>query len=60
MLIRNKSCGRHQAKRRKEENPHISKPEGQEGLPQHQHYPLANRREDRNPKYHKEQQEDVA
>jgi hypothetical protein len=39
----------------------LTKPEEQEGMPQHQHYPLAKRREDRNkPEYHEEQQKDVA
>jgi hypothetical protein len=36
------------------------KSEEQEGMPQHQHCPLAKRRGDRNPKYHEEQQKDVA
>jgi hypothetical protein len=36
------------------------KPEEQEGMPQHQHFPPAKRRGDRNPKYHEEQQKDVA
>jgi hypothetical protein len=33
---------------------------GTEGMPQDEHYPLAKRRGDRNPKYHEEQQKDVA
>jgi hypothetical protein len=47
----------HQAKRRKEEKP---KPQGQEGMPQHQHCPPAKRRGDRNLNYHEGQQKDVA
>jgi hypothetical protein len=43
-------------KEEKRENP---KPEEHEGMPQHQHCPLAKRRGDRNPKYHEEQQKDV-
>jgi hypothetical protein len=35
-------------------------PEEQEGMPQHQHCPPAKHRGDRNPKYHAEQQKDVA
>jgi hypothetical protein len=31
-----------------------------EGIPQRQHYPLEKRHGDRNPKYHEEQQKDVA
>jgi hypothetical protein len=48
-------------KRGKRENPHRLKPEEHEGMPHHhQHCPLAKRREDRNPKYHEEQQKCVA
>jgi hypothetical protein len=36
------------------------KPEEQEGTPQHQHCPPAKHRGDRTPKYHEEQQKDVA
>jgi hypothetical protein len=36
------------------------KPEEQEGMPQHHHCPLAKHHGDRNLKYHKEQQKDVA
>jgi hypothetical protein len=39
---------------------HMSKPEEQKGMPQHEHYPLTKRREDRNPKYHEEHRKDVA
>jgi hypothetical protein len=42
------------------EKPHRPKPEEQEGMPQHQHCPLAKRREDRNLKYDEEQLKDVA
>jgi hypothetical protein len=36
------------------------KPKDQEGVPHHKHCPLAKRCEDSNPKYHEEQQKDVA
>jgi hypothetical protein len=36
------------------------KPEGHEGVPQHQHYRHAKRREDRNQENHEEQHNDVA
>jgi hypothetical protein len=39
---------------------HMPKPEEQEGIPQHQHCPLAKHHEDKSPKYHEEQQKDVA
>jgi hypothetical protein len=42
------------------EKPHRPKPEEHEGMPQHQLCPLTKRREDRNPKYHEEQQKDDA
>jgi hypothetical protein len=45
-------------KRRKEEKK--SKPEEQEGMPQHQHCPSEKRRGDKNPECHEEQQKDVA
>jgi hypothetical protein len=35
-------------------------PRNKEGMPQHQHCPPAKIRGNRNPKYHEEQQEDVA
>jgi hypothetical protein len=38
----------------------MPKPEEQEGMPQSQHYTHAKRREDRNQKYHEEQQKGVA
>jgi hypothetical protein len=40
------------------EIPCMPKPEEQEGMPQHQHCPPAKHREDKNPKYHEEQQKD--
>jgi hypothetical protein len=43
----------HKGKRKK--NPHRPKPEEQEGMPQHEHCPLAKRREDRDPKCHEGQ-----
>jgi hypothetical protein len=43
-------------RRKKRKRP---KPEEQEGMPQHQHCPPARHREDKNPKYHEEQQKDV-
>jgi hypothetical protein len=36
------------------------KPEEQEGIPQHHHCPLAERRDDITPNYYEEQQKDVA
>jgi hypothetical protein len=42
------------------EKPHRPKPEEQEGMPQHQYCPRAKRPEDRTPKYHKDEQKDVA
>jgi hypothetical protein len=48
-FFRRKSSISHQAKRRKEGKP---EPEEREGMPQHQHCPLAKHRGDRNPKYH--------
>jgi hypothetical protein len=39
----------------------MTKPEVHEGMPHHQHFPPAKRREDRNPEqYHKEQKKNVA
>jgi hypothetical protein len=38
----------------------ISKPEEQEGVPQHQHCPPEKRRGDKNPECHEKQQKDVA
>jgi hypothetical protein len=60
MLFRiGKGSGNHQAKRTKEENTaQAYKPGEQEGLPQHQHSPPAQRREDKNPKNHEEQQKE--
>jgi hypothetical protein len=46
--------------KQKEEKRKNAKPEEHEDMPPHQHYPLAKRRGDRNPKYHEEQQKDVA
>jgi hypothetical protein len=56
-FLTRKSSGGHQAKRRKEEK---TKPEEQEGMPQHQHCPPEKRRGDRNPECHEEQQKHVA
>jgi hypothetical protein len=42
------------------ENPHKPKPEEQEGMLQHQHCPPGKRPKERTPKYHEEQQKDVA
>jgi hypothetical protein len=36
------------------------KPEKREGTPHHQHCPLVKRHGDKNPKYHEEEQKDVA
>jgi hypothetical protein len=58
-----RNSGDHKAKKKKEEKrPPGKKPkhEEQDGMAQHQHCPLAKRRENRNPKYHEEQQKDVA
>jgi hypothetical protein len=41
---------------RRGKKPHTPESEAQEGMPHHQHCPLAKCREDRNPKYHEEQQ----
>jgi hypothetical protein len=38
--------------RKRREISHRPKPEEQAGMPQHQHCPLAKRREEKNPKYH--------
>jgi hypothetical protein len=46
--------------KQKDERRKQPKPEELEGMPQHQFCPHAMRREDRNPKYHEEQQKDVA
>jgi hypothetical protein len=51
---KNSKRGKNLEKRKK------PKPEEQEGMPQRHHCPLSKRREDRNPKYHEEQQKDVA
>jgi hypothetical protein len=55
-LRKRKSRISHQAIRRKEKKK--SKPEEHEGMPQH--CPSTKYRGDRNPKYHEEQQKDVA
>jgi hypothetical protein len=47
-------------KRKEVEKRKKPKPEEQEGMPQHRHYPLEMRRGDRNPECHEEQQKDVA
>jgi hypothetical protein len=49
-----------EATKQKEEKRKRLEPEEQEGMPQGQHCPPAKRRGDRNPKYHEEQQKDVA
>jgi hypothetical protein len=59
-VLTRKGSGNHQAKRCKEEKTHRPKPEEQEDMPQHQHSPPAKRRDDMNPKYHEEEQKDVA
>jgi hypothetical protein len=41
-------------------NPNIPKPEEHEGMPHHQHCPLATHREYKNQKYHEEHQNDIA
>jgi hypothetical protein len=46
------SSGDHRAKEERREKPKL---EEHEGMPQHQHCPLAKRRYDRNPKYHEEE-----
>jgi hypothetical protein len=53
----NKKQLRPPSKKRKDGKP---KPEYQEGMPHHHYSPHAERRGDRNPKYHEEQQKDVA
>jgi hypothetical protein len=50
-------AGDHQTKREKREKPML---EGQEGMPQRQHYPPTKRRGDMNPRCHEEQRKDVA
>jgi hypothetical protein len=45
---------------REKEKPHKPKPEEREGTPQYQHCPPAMRHGDKHPKYHEEQQKDVA
>jgi hypothetical protein len=47
-------------KENKEEKTHMPKPEEQGGMPHRLHCPPAKHREDRNPKYHEEQQKYVA
>jgi hypothetical protein len=59
-LTRKSSGNYHQAKRKRRKKPHKPKPEKQEGMPQYQHCSPAKYREDKNPKYHKEQQKDIA
>jgi hypothetical protein len=49
-----------QTKGKKRKKTHQPKPEEQGGMPQHRHYPPAKHSEDGNPKYHEEQQKDVA
>jgi hypothetical protein len=49
-----------QKEKNKDEDPHIPEPEEQEGMPHHRRCPPAKHREDRNPKYHEQQQKDVA
>jgi hypothetical protein len=44
----------------KEERREKPKPEEQEDMPRHQHYPPAKRRKDWSPKCHEEKQKDVA
>jgi hypothetical protein len=57
-ILTRKSSGGRQANRRNEEKP---KTEERESMPQHQHCPPAIKHHgDRNPKYHEEQQKDVA
>jgi hypothetical protein len=55
-FLTRKSSGGHHAKEKRKK----PKPEEQEGIPQRQHYPPEERRGDRNPEYHEEQQKDVA
>jgi hypothetical protein len=57
IFLEEKSNGDHQVKRIKEGKP---KPEEHEGMPQHQHCPLAKCRGYRNSEYREEQQKDVA
>jgi hypothetical protein len=45
---------------RRNNRPNRPTPEEKKGMPHHQHYPPARRREDRNPKDHEEQRKDVA
>jgi hypothetical protein len=47
-------------KEQRRKNPHRHKPEEQEGIPQHRHYPLTKHREDENPNCHEEHKKDVA
>jgi hypothetical protein len=49
-----------EATKQKEEKRKNPKPEEQEGMPQRQHCAPEKRHGDRNPKYHEEQQKDVA
>jgi hypothetical protein len=49
-----------EATKQKEEKREKPKPEEQEGMPQSQHCPSEERRGDRNPECHEEQQKDVA
>jgi hypothetical protein len=57
-FLARKSSISHQAKRRKEKKK--PEPDEQEDMPQHRHFPPARHRGDKNPKYHEEQQKDVA
>jgi hypothetical protein len=49
-----------EATKQKEEKRKKPKPEEHEGMPEDEHCPLATRRGDRNPKYHEDQQKNVA
>jgi hypothetical protein len=50
-ILTRKSSGGHQGKRRQRKKPEL---EEHKGMPQRQHFSLAKRRGDRNPKYHEE------
>jgi hypothetical protein len=60
VILARKGYENHQAKRRKEKKTHTPKYEEHEGMPQLPHGSHAKRREDTNPKYHEEQQKNVA
>jgi hypothetical protein len=49
-----------QATKQKDETIRKHRPGEEEGMPQYQHYPHAKHRGDRNPKYHEEEEKDVA